>query len=162
MFSPFRSLRSLSKPGMYLFFSFWQIAVTFGSGSVSFFLLLADCSHFRIPECIFFLLFAVCGHFLAPGVHLFFSFWQIAVTFGSGSVSFFLLFAVCGHFRNRECIFFSPFRSLQSFWNPGVYLIFSFSQSAVTLVPKNSAESLPNKKQQQKTIFSFDAAVFRQ
>ena len=142
MFSPFRSLRSLSKPGMYLFFSFWQIAVTFGSGSVSFFLLLADCSHFRIPECIFFSPFRSLRslsepgmhlfspfHYLRslsePGMYLFFSFSLFAVTFGSRSVSFFLFFQVCSHFGNPE-----------------VYLIFSFSQSAVTLVPGNSAGKL--------------------
>ena len=145
-FSPFGRLQSLSDPGVYLFFSFWQIAVTFESGSVS-----------------FFLLFAICGHFLVPEMYLTFSFSQFAVT------------SWC-----RKCILFSPFRDLQSLFRtgiasaflllvicshiltPGVYPIFSFSQSAVTLVPENSAESLPNKKKQQKTIFSFNAAVFRQ
>ena len=146
MFSPFRSLRSLSKPGMYLFFSFWQIAVTFGSGSVSFFLLFTICGHFRIRECIcfssfldlrslleagsvsYFLLFAFYGHFGKPEMYLTFSFSQFAVTFESW-----------------KCILFSPFRNLQSLW-----------------CPKTALESLPNKKKQQKTIFSPETAVFRQ
>ena len=136
MFSPFRSLRSLSKPGMYLFFSFWQIAVTLGSrkcillshfpnlrslpgsGNVSYFLLFVICGHFRIPECIFFSPFRSLRSLSKPGMYLFFSFWQIAVTFGSRSVSFFLIFPICGHFRDRKCILFSPFRNLQSLWCP--------------------------------------------
>ena len=143
MFSPFRSLRSLSKPGMYLFFSFWQIAVTFGSGSVSFFLLFTICGHFRNRECILFSPFSNLQSLSEPGMYLFFSFWQIAVTFGTGSVSFFLFFQVCGHF-----------------WSLEVYLIFSFSQSAVTLVPENSAESLPNNKNSSKRRFSRSMLLF--
>ena len=161
MFSPFRSLRSLSKPGMYLFFSFWQIAVTFRSGSVSFFLLLADCSHFRIRECIFFSPFHYLRSLSEPGMHLFFFFSRFAVTSGS-----------------RKCISFSPFRDLQSLFRTGiasaflllvicshiltpeVYLIFSFSQSAVTLVPENSAESLPNNKNSSKRRFSRSMLLF--
>ena len=129
---------------MYLFFSFWQIAVTFGSGSVS-----------------FFLLFAICGHFWKPEMYLTFSFSQFAVTswcrkcicisaflglqslLEAGNVSYFLIFPICGHFLVPE-----------------MYLIFSFSQSAVTLVPENSAESLPNNKNSSKRRFSRSMLLF--
>ena len=109
-FSPFRDLQSL-----------------FTTRSVSYFLLLAICSHFSPPEVYpifsfswftvtlenwelsFFLLFPICSHYGNPGVYLFFSFLRFAVTLGFMSVSAFYFFAICGHF-----------------WYLGLYLIFSF------------------------------------
>ena len=81
-FSPFRDLQSLWQPG-----------------SVSFFLFLAICGHFRIHECIcillfcnlrslfttrsvsYFLLFSICSHILTPEMYLHFSFSRFAVTY---------------------------------------------------------------------------------
>ena len=115
-FSPFSDLQSLWKPG-----------------SVSFFLFLAICGHFRIHECICILLFCNLRSLLVPG-----------------SVSFFLFLAICGHFRIHECICILLFCNLQSLLVPGIvsyflllvicshiltpemYLLFSFSRFAVT------------------------------
>lgn len=81
-FSPFSDLQSLWKPG-----------------SVSFFLFLAICGHFRIHECIcillfcnlqsllvpgsvsYFLLLVICSHILTPEMYLLFSFSRFAVTY---------------------------------------------------------------------------------
>ena len=109
-FSPFSDLQSLWKPG-----------------SVSFFLFLAICGHFRIHECIcillfcnlrsllvpgsvsFFLLLVICSHILTPEMYLHFSFSRFAVTSW-----------------RRICICFSPFSDLQSLWKPGSVSFFLF------------------------------------
>ena len=106
-----------SPPEVYPIFSFWQSAVTFHHqkcilfspfsdlqslwkpGSVSFFLFLAICGHFRIHECIcillfcnlrslsgagsvsYFLLLVICSHILTPEMYLHFSFSRFAVTY---------------------------------------------------------------------------------
>ena len=110
-FSPFSDLQSLWKPG-----------------SVSFFLFLAICGHFRIHECICILLFL-----------------QSAVTFGTW-----------------DCILFSPFSNLQSHFNPGnVSAFLLFAICGHLPAPESDVQSLvSNKKTQQKTIFSPDAAGF--
>ena len=67
-FSPFSDLQSLWKPG-----------------SVSFFLFLAICGHFRIHECICILLFCNLQSLLVPGI-----------------VSYFLLLVICSHILTPE------------------------------------------------------------
>jgi len=78
-------------------------------------------------------------------VYLHFTFLQSAVTFGTW-----------------DCILFSPFSNLQSHFNPGnvsAFLLFAICGHLPAL--ESDVQSLvSNKKTQQKTIFSPDAAGF--
>ena len=99
-FSIFRGLQSL--PGaefVSAFLLFRDLQSLWKPGSVSFFLFLAICGHFRIHECIcillfcnlqsllvpgivsYFLLLVICSHILTPEMYLLFSFSRFAVTY---------------------------------------------------------------------------------
>ena len=78
-------------------------------------------------------------------MYLHFTFLQSAVTFGTW-----------------DCILFSPFSNLQSHFNPGnVSAFLLFAICGHLPAPESDVQSLvSNKKTQQKTIFSPDAAGF--
>ena len=78
-------------------------------------------------------------------MYLHFTFLQSAVTFGTW-----------------DCILFSPFSNLQSHFNPGnVSAFLLFAICGHLPAPESDVQSLvSNKKAQQKTIFSPDAAGF--
>ena len=82
--------------------------------------------------------------------------------FTTRSVSYFLLFLIYSHFRKLGVIFFSPFSDLRSLWKPGSVSFFLFLAICGHLpTPESDVQSLvSNKKTQQKTIFSPDAAGF--
>ena len=65
-------------------------------------------------------------------------------------------------FHHQKCILFSPFLDLQSHFNPGnVSAFLLFAICGHLPAPESDVQSLvSNKKTQQKTIFSPDAAVF--
>ena len=131
---------------MYLIFSFSRFAVTYRRWKCICFSIFRGLQSLPGAEFVSaFLLFPICSHFGNPGVYLFFSFWRFAVTFGTW-----------------DCILFSPFSNLQSHFNPGnVSAFLLFAICGHLPAPESDVQSLvSNKKTQQKTIFSPDAAGF--
>ena len=149
---------------MYLIFSFLRFAVTYQRWKCICFSIFRGLQSLPGAEFVSaFLLFPICSHFGNPGVYLFFSFWRFAVTLGFMSVSAFSLFLQSAvTFGTWDCILFSPFSNLQSHFNPGnVSAFLLFAICGHLPAPESDVQSLvSNKKTQQKTIFSPDAAGF--
>ena len=166
---------------MYLLFSFSRFAVTFHHQKCILFSPFGNLrSLFTTRSVSYFLLLAICGHFRKLGVIFFSPFSDLQSLWKPGSVSFFLFFAICGHLPalemyllfyfsrftvtswRRICICFSPFSDLQSLLdakNVSAFLLFAICGHLPA--PESDIQSLvSNKKTQQKTIFSPDAAGF--
>ena len=136
---------------MYLLFSFSRFAVTFHHQKCILFSPFGNLrSLFTTRSVSYFLLLAICGHFRKLGVIFFSPFSDLQSLWKPGSVSFFFFLAICGHFRIHECICILLFCNLQSLLVPGIvsyflllvicshiltpemHLHFSFSRFAVT------------------------------